>query len=260
MSCLQLKRRDVRQPPRLECAEVQLADITVSGSVELHQAFAQYRKSNRWVFRGHARVDWLLVPKAGRPEFSASSPDSYFEAWRRLATQFPDMSAQTEWDWLATAQHHGLATRLLDWTYNPLVAAYFAVCEEREEDAVIYAFYPNRYARAEDVSPTGFDGIGMWRPRGVAQRIVRQGGVFTIHGPPNLPVEGNLAAGEELDRIVVQSEYARELVFELAHYGIHRMSLFPDPDGLSAHVNWYMRHRAYWAAVQDDWLDLELLE
>jgi hypothetical protein len=48
----------------------------------------------------------------------------------------------TRWETITMAQHHGLPTRLLDWTSNPLVALYFAAEADNDSDGVVYAFRP----------------------------------------------------------------------------------------------------------------------
>ena len=228
-----------------------MVEHNVSSFSELHAILSRYRKNNNWWFRGHSALEWKLQPKAGREAFRDSNDQRFFNAWKRRAVEHIALPDANDWDWLALAQHHGLATRLLDWSYNPLVAAYFAVAEHLEEPAVIHA-YLNNHTIEGTKKPFRLTGVYKFRPRGVAQRITRQGGLFTIHGPPTAPLEAHIGKDHELEKIVIATSYRRELLFELSHYGINRETLFPDLDGLSAHANWYMANRSYWLGQEPD--------
>src|SRR5919197_4313344 len=54
------------------------------------------------------------------------------------------------WNWLALAQHHGLPTRLLDWTYSPYVALHFATARTDGDGAV----WMVDYVRAHELAPS----------------------------------------------------------------------------------------------------------
>src|SRR4051794_7362217 len=123
-------------------------ELRVSGLSEFHEVITQnHGEWRRWFYRGHANPKYELVPSAGRPPLADKDDRRILEAWKRHALPYldPTLREMNNWDYLAIAQHHGLVTRLLDWTFNALAAAFFALVKSdgtvNREDAVVYGHY-----------------------------------------------------------------------------------------------------------------------
>ena len=158
-----------------------------------------------------------------------------------------DKAPQTEWDWLGLAQHHGLETRLLDWTENPLVALYFAVenCSSNSQhDSVIWML---RVPKSEivvpsnQVSPFSVTKTKVFRPTIVSHRMTAQAGWFSVHKflqdkNKFVSLDKNKAYKESLAKLALQLKPVA-VVTHLARIGINLLSLFPDLDGLCKHLN-----------------------
>lgn len=218
----------------------------VNSFEELHRSLAEYREDKRWIFRGHSSGEWKLLPKVGRVPFAGVDERAVFDAWKRAAIEYVARVPTNDWDWLAIAQHHGLATRLLDWTTNPLNAFHFAVREVRPRDAVVFAAKFEFRVGDDPSNPFNWQDLAIFRPQRVVPRITRQGGLFTIHPDPTAPIDESTYGVLELHRIEIGEEYRQQLLSELSYYGINVATLFPDLDGLSAFVNWTIEKREYW--------------
>ena len=198
-----------------------------------------------WCYRGQAHAGWPLLPTAGRPEYYTGRELGRLHVWREQAIAFDSNLPVNDWESLAVAQHHGLATRLLDWTWNPLVAAYFATAPPLDVDGVVYCYLPQLYIDTKTATLEQIDCVAAYRPRALTLRVVRQSGLFTYHPKPNLPLApGPLSPpleGDDLVAIRIASEMKISLRETLNIYGVNEVSLFPDLDGLSRHVNWETR-------------------
>jgi len=205
---------------------------------QLHDAIGAFGKLTV-AYRGVRKKTYSLVPKAGRyDQFSEGEVEKQEKTMLRLFKQqaLPHLiyTPTNDWEWLALAQHHGLPTRLMDWTRNPLVAAFFAVEHEYDGDSLIYAYSHNKYVEiTKHLDPFSFGQVGRFIPNHITPRITAQAGLFTIHPSPKQPFNSS-----KITKLVIKQTFREDLKYTLYKYGIHRATLFPGLDGLAAHIQW----------------------
>lgn len=229
------------------------------------------------VYRGVTHVDWPLLTSLDRlggitPAHSKVALERHiFRNFQRYSRPYLTQQMGSDWELLVTAQHYGLPTRLLDWSYSPLVAMHFATLDEHEGgDRVVWRldwklvhehFHLDELAfLAQDLDNVlqehGIDNLWqffehdshdkafvcMLEPPALDARIVTQSATFTLSSDKtqsldNILRQHNLSAA--LTRFVVPQSRIHHVRDQLDMCGLDERRLFPDLGGVADQMRRY---------------------
>ena len=243
--------------------------------IDSWSAFVDTVKSRyaNWAFRGHADARWPLQSTLARRFTIArvhekawvEQESRILRIFKRKAHLFLDHipDDHDSFRWLALMQHHGAPTRVLDFTWSPYVAAFFAL-ENATEDSAIWAINPRRLSQPRTLTlhnnrqevdpftlapwiqgnyesyflPNEHSFVVYGEPRIMNQRLIAQSGTFVIPGILADSVETILATygnpQDVLAKFILKTATIRDrAMLELYTMNMTYYSLFPGLDGLA---------------------------
>jgi len=231
------------------------------------------RFRSQFAFRGRNDAAEDLATSLQRLGGDAAIEGHLLRNFRKYA-QPEAVPFDSVWNWLALAQHHGLPTRLLDWTYSPFVALHFATADVHryDRDGIVWAV---DYVRAQREAPERLraalrdegmdvftaellatvapgrreleelgDFVVFLEPPSINPRIVNQYALFSLMSRADARFDDWLAERPTLvRRVIVPAELKWEARDKLDQANVTERVLFPGLDGLSRWLGRYYLRR-----------------
>ena len=257
-----------------------MQEIVIHGWDELQSAIFEgvwdadiLRYRNNCVYRGMSDQAWGLVPSLNRVcAHDMSLEKQMLRSFKKYG--YADLQQVTSfWQLLAMAQQFGLPTRLLDWTYSPLVAAHFATEDQDayDRDGVIFCAHIDRINRqlplrmadmltAErgniftmemlDRVGDGFDALTQissipfalfFEPASAVNRSANQYALFSVCSDPAVAINDLPGTETAFRRIVIPAEVKLEIRDKLDYINISERMIYPGLDGI---CKWITRRYA----------------
>ena len=203
--------------------------------------------------------DTFLLPSIMRQQRRADltlreTEEQMLKDFQREAPSLLSIQPTSSIEWMALAQHHGIPTRLLDWTTNPLVSLFFAVENQNSKfPSHIYRgkiYNTQVYAEngSEDTTTLDPDAgpFRFYMPSYADRRIAAQSSCFTLH--PQFEFDQGEAYFHHYQEILPNELQVTRCIIPVARFGpikaelyeigISHKTIFPGLDGLGKSISY----------------------
>jgi len=231
------------------------------------------RYRSNYAYRGLSDKNYDLKTSLIRLGGQFWEPERHLIRNFRKYSQLGDTDqGYSDWKWLTIGQHHGLPTRLLDWTYSPFIALHFATAniQQYDKDGIVWCVdfvkaheeIPEVLKEQQQYAGSNAFTVGMieraassldvfdkltddtfvlfFEPPSMDDRIVNQFALFSVISNAKASVDSWLYSHPDMfKRIIIPKEIKWEIRDKLDQANITERVLFPGLDGLAT---WLKRH------------------